>query len=221
MGKTKKIIILGTAGNSIDILDTINELNNNAKESLYSCIGFLDDDTLKLGKEYLGVKVLGSLSHAKDFEDAYFINGIGNDSNFWGKETIIGQTNIHLERFVTLCHPTSSVSKTASLGFGTMVFQNVTIASNAKIGNHAMIFPNSVISHENIIGDYTHVTGGVCISGRVTIGRSCYFGTNSSVIGDVIIGDYSLIGMGSVILKDVPENSVFVGNPAKFLRKTR
>lgn len=221
MAKLKKIIILGTAGNSVDILDTINELNINSLEPLYTCIGFLDDDDSKLGKVYLGVKVIGTLSKAKDFKEAYFINGIGNDRNFWKKEAIIGQTNIPLERFVTLRHPSSSVSKTASLGFGTMVFQNATIATNAKIGNHVMIFPSAVISHEVIVGDYTHITGGVCISGRVQIGKSCYFGTNSSVIGDVTIGDYSLIGMGSVVLNNVPANSVFVGNPAKFLRATK
>lgn len=221
MGKIKKVIVLGTAGNSIDILDTINELNAKSKEPLYTCIGFLDDDTSKWVKNYLGMKVLGPLAKAKEFQDAYFINGIGNDSNFWKKETIIGQTNVPLDRFITLQHPSSNVSKTANLGFGTMVFQNATIATNAKIGNHVMIYPSAVISHEVVVGDYTHITGGVCISGRVTVGKSCYLGTNCSIIGDITIGDYSLIGMGSVVLNNVPANSVFVGNPAKFLRQTK
>ena len=38
----KNIIILGTGGNSIDILDAINEINLISKK--YNCIGFLDDD---------------------------------------------------------------------------------------------------------------------------------------------------------------------------------
>ena len=57
------------------------------------------------------------------------------------------------------------------------------------------------------------------MSGGVTVGESCYLGTNSSIIGNVTIGKGSLIGMGSVVLKDVPSNTVVVGNPAKAVRK--
>lgn len=219
MSKLKKIIILGTGGNSIDIVDTINEINESAPMPLYECIGFLDDDKAHRNKNIHGVKVRGCLEDAKSFKDAYFINGIGNEKNYLHKETIIGKTNILLERFITIIHPTASVSRLSRLGKGIVVFQNATIASNAKIGNHAIILPNSIISHDVAIGDYTIVTGGVCISGGVIVGKCCYLGSNSSIIGGIKIGDYSLIGMGGVVLKNVGVNSVYVGNPAKFLRR--
>lgn len=219
MLKLKKIIILGTGGNSIDIVDTINEINESSPMPLYECIGFLDDDKTHWGKSIYGVKVLGSLEDAKSFKDSYSINGIGNEKNYLHKETIIGKTNISLDRFITIIHPTASVSRLSRLGKGIVVFQNATITSNVKIGNHAIILPNSIISHDVTIGDYTIVTGGVCISGGVTIGKSCYLGTNSSIINGISIGDNSLIGMGSVVLNDVSPNSVYVGNPARFLKK--
>lgn len=219
MSEVKKIIILGTGGNSIDILDTMNDLNKLASTQLFECIGFLDDDIGKWDKQYHGIKVLGSLEKANSFKDTYFVNGIGNQKNYLHKETIIGKTNIPLKRFLTIIHPTASVSRLSRLGLGIVVFQNTTIASNAKIGNHAIILPNSIISHDVTIGDYTIVTGGVCISGGATIGKSCYLGTNSSIIGGISIGDNSLIGMGSVVLNDVSPNSVYVGNPARFLKK--
>lgn len=219
MDQIKNVIILGTAGNAVDILDAINEINVTVSKPLYKCIGFLDDNITLFGRDHFGVKVLGPLEKAQEFTDAYVINGIGNDQNFLDKETIIGRTKVPLERFITLKHPTASVSKTAHIGFGTMIFQNVTITSNARIGNHVMIMPNSVISHDVIIGDYSIITGGVCISGRVHIGKSSYIGTNASIIGDAVIGEYSLIGMGAVVVDNIPPHSVFVGNPAKLLRK--
>lgn len=216
----KQIIILGTGGNCIDILDTINEINERAGQALYQCIGFLDDDPQTWEKEFHGVKVAGNLQSAKKYPDSRFVNGIGSPNNFWRKREIIAKTEIPHDRFETIIHPTASVSKMSKLGFGTVILQNVTIASNVTIGNHVIVLPNTVISHDCNIGDYSCITAGVCISGGANIGESCYLGTNSSIIGNTNIGKNSLVGMSSVVLESVSENTVVVGNPAGFLRNT-
>ncbi|HPN29459.1 MAG TPA: acetyltransferase [bacterium] len=217
---TKKIIIFGTGGNCIDILDVINDVNASERKPSYQCFGFLDDDEKKWGKEFYGVKVLGGLDSADSYKECLFVNGIGSPLNFWKKKDIIAKTNITLDRFETIIHPTARVSSMSNLGYGAVVFQNVTIASNVQIGNHVIILPNSIISHDDIIGDYSCIAGGVCISGGVNVGHSCYLGSNSSIIGNIKIGDYCLIGMGSVILENISGNSVMVGNPARFLRNS-
>jgi sugar O-acyltransferase (sialic acid O-acetyltransferase NeuD family) len=216
----KEIIILGTGGNCIDILDTINEINDASKETVYRCLGFLDDDQKLYGKEFCEKKVLGALISAVDYPECFFVNGIGSADNFWRKREIIAKTKIPDERFELIVHPRASVSKMSELGFGTVIFQNATIASNVMIGNHVIVLPNSIVSHDGIIGDYGCIAGGVCVSGGVHIGDSCYLGTNSSIKGNVAVGEKSLVGMGSVVLEDVPANSVVAGNPARFLRKT-
>jgi len=58
----KKLIILGTAGSSIDILDTILDINRVSPE--FECLGFLDDNSTYHGKEFFGHKVLGSLTQS-------------------------------------------------------------------------------------------------------------------------------------------------------------
>lgn len=215
----KKIIILGTGGNCIDLLDTIHEINDATGRPTYECIGFLDDNEDRWGTECQRIRVLGPLNDAYKFSDAYFVNGIGSEFNFWKKDSIIARTGLPLERFESIIHPTASVSRTSILSAGVVVLQNVTIASNVRIGNHVIILPNTVISHDDVIGDYTCIAGGACISGGVGVGKCCYIGTNSAIIGNVTIGNYSLIGMGSVVLHDVEENSVVIGNPATFLRR--
>ena len=207
----KKIIILGTGGTSKDILDIIIELD-------YQCVGFLDDNKSLHGKSINGIKIIGSLDEALNYEDTYFINGIGSPSNFLQKERIITRTNISEERFLALIHPSSVISKTATLGIGCAIFQNVVISSNAKIGNHVVVLPNSVISHDDMIGDYSCIASGVCISGAVTVGKLCYLGSGSLVKEGIRIADESLIGMGSVVLDNIEKGSVYVGNPARFLR---
>lgn len=42
---------------------------------------------------------------------------------------------------------------------------------------------------------------------------------NAVIVGNVHIGSNSVIGAGSVVLSDVPENEIWAGNPARFIKK--
>lgn len=53
----------------------------------------------------------------------------------------------------------------------------------------------------------------------VTIGNSCWIGGSVTILPGVTIGDNVTIGAGSVVVKDIPSNSVAVGNPAKVVKK--
>lgn len=221
MAAAQDVIILGTGGNCVDLLDTIEEINCAAAADRYRCAGFLDDNSATWGKQICGSEVLGPLDCAGRFPGALFINGIGSPANFWKKQEIIARTGVSLDRFATLVHPTASVSRLARLAPGVVIFQHVTITSNVEVQPHVIVLPNSVISHDTSVGAYTCIAGCVCVSGRVRIGTSCYLGSNCSIINDASIGDYCLVGMGSVVIRDVPENSVVVGSPARVIRATR
>ncbi|WCT14539.1 sugar O-acetyltransferase [Mucilaginibacter jinjuensis] len=52
----------------------------------------------------------------------------------------------------------------------------------------------------------------------VTIGDDCWIGGNTVICPGVTIGNRCVIGAGSVVTKDIPDNSLAVGNPAKVIR---
>jgi maltose O-acetyltransferase len=56
--------------------------------------------------------------------------------------------------------------------------------------------------------------------GKVTIGRRTYIGARTLILPGVTIGDDVIVGAGSVVTKDIPSNSVAVGNPARVIRPT-
>ena len=58
----------------------------------------------------------------------------------------------------------------------------------------------------------------MCWAKPVVIGNDCWFGANVVVCPGVTIGDNCVIGAGSVVTKDIPANSIAVGNPCRVLR---
>lgn len=53
--------------------------------------------------------------------------------------------------------------------------------------------------------------------GIVRIGNNVFIGANSIVLPNVRIGNNVVVGAGSIVSKDIPDNSVYAGNPAKFI----
>jgi len=207
----KRIIILGTGGNSIDIFDTLLELNRGCGAMPYELAGFLDDDRDKWGKQYAGAAVLGPLSSAMQHRDAFFIHGIGNVNNFRERAAIGERTGIPDDRWETVIHPKAYVSSMATVGRGCAILANVTISPNARIGNHVLVLSNASIAHDAVIGDYTSIAAGVRISGRVVVGESVYLGAAAAIHPDVTLGARCLVGMGSIVLGDVQPGVTVVG----------
>ena len=53
----------------------------------------------------------------------------------------------------------------------------------------------------------------------ITVGDNCWFGGNVTVLPGVTIGDNCVIGANSLVTKDIPDNSLVVGSPAKVVRQ--
>lgn len=113
-----------------------------------------------------------------------------------------------------------------------------------KIGKNVGISSTALVAHIGItIGDNVKIGGGVCIydtdfhalnahdrnnsdkdmalkqKKTVIIGNNVFIGAHSTILKGVNIGDNAIIGACSVVTKDIPENEIWAGNPAKFLKK--
>jgi acetyltransferase-like isoleucine patch superfamily enzyme len=106
----------------------------------------------------------------------------------------------------------------------------IIIGDNVRINNGAIVSAQKeiVIGNNTLIADQTIIydTDWHGFDGKKTkispirIGNNVWIGTRSIILKGVQIGDNSIIGAGSLITKNIPENSLFAGNPAKFIRNT-
>lgn len=111
---------------------------------------------------------------------------------------------------------------------------NVVLKNNVEIGNNTTIdraVLGSTILEENVkVDNLVHIAHGVhigrnsvviansMIAGSVRIGENTWIAPSASVLNQKSIGNNSLVGMGAVVLKDVGNNEVVAGSPAKFLK---
>lgn len=119
---------------------------------------------------------------------------------------------------ISIIDPNFNLSKTSSVMDGTIIHTGATITCNVHIGLGCLINKHAVIGHDVIVGDYSVISPNVTIGGNTNIGKACYLGSGAIIRNCIKIGDNSIIGMGAVVLCDVLENSVMMGNPAKFIR---
>ena len=93
---------------------------------------------------------------------------------------------------------------------GTFTYINsrygVEISDNVQIGSHCAIYSHSTIDSKK---------------GRVILERNCKIGTHSTIMPGVTIGENSIVGAYSFVNKNIPQNQIWVGVPAKFMRKIK
>jgi sugar O-acyltransferase (sialic acid O-acetyltransferase NeuD family) len=113
----------------------------------------------------------------------------------------------------------SNISYNVKIGKGNIILPFVQIGVNTSIGDGNIIFSNSSIEHDCIIGNNVNIAVGVNIAGSVIIEDNVFIGVGANIIDGIIIKRNSVIGAGSTVLKNVEENSIYYGCPAKKIKK--
>lgn len=207
MSDLPSIVLVGLAGNTVELLETI--------EAQFRIAAILSDDPGH-APAYFGTPV-HPLGEAARFTDCQFLFLIGSEKSFRRRRAMIDGLGVDDDRFATLMDPRAVVSRLATLGPGTVLSSGVTLTANAVLDSHVLVLPQTVIHHDVRIGECCIIGTHVTIAGGVQIGAGCYIGSASAIRNGVTIGAGALIGMGANVVRDVPPGAVMVGNPARAL----
>lgn len=93
------------------------------------------------------------------------------------------------------------------------------VSSNAIINENCVLQPYVLLGHDSTVGKNSVLSGFSNIAGHCNIGDSCFLALSSVVREQVSIGQNTVLSAGAVALKDVPDNVIASGNPARGILK--
>ncbi len=96
-------------------------------------------------------------------------------------------------------------------------FSNIDRAtlSETIVADYVCIDHYCHIGHNTITGKNTIITAGCVLAGGSEIGENSFLGVNTAVKEKIRVGSNVKTGMGSIVVKDIPDNEIWVGVPAK------
>jgi acetyltransferase-like isoleucine patch superfamily enzyme len=143
--------------------------------------------------------------------------------------------DVKLSKFINLYG--CEIGDETKIGAFVEVQKNATIGRRCKIGSHSFICEGVTIEDEVFIGHgvtfindtYPRATTSEgklqtekdWVVEKTVVKRGASIGSGSTILAKVTIGENAVVGAGSVVVKDVPANSIVMGNPAKVHRSIK
>ena len=195
--KKKNLIIIGSGGHTEACIELI---NSTKKYNIKEIVGTKKDIKKIILKKFRIKYSDNDLYYlSKKFNNALI--SVGQIKDHTVRLKIYNKLKKLHFKLPKIISPFAVISKTSSIGEGTVIMPSVVIGANVKIGKNCIINTRSVIEHGSIVNDNTHVATSVTINGGVKIGANCFIGSNSTLAQTVRIKNNSFIKMCSRITK--------------------
>jgi sugar O-acyltransferase (sialic acid O-acetyltransferase NeuD family) len=121
-------------------------------------------------------------------------------------------------QYFTYIHPTVLImDDNIELGEGSFIGAYSILTTNIKIGKHALLNRGNHIGHDCQIGDYFSAMPNAVVGGNVTIGDKVYMGSCSNIREKINISNNITIGMNAAVVKNLIDEHIYIGVPAKKL----
>lgn len=209
----RQLVIYGAGGHARELLQVVYDINAERREREWDPLGFLSDDTARLGSELAGLPVLGGIEWlAMQEMPPHVAIAIGSPA---GRHQVAKRLQDLVAGFAGIVHPTVRCGERVQVGVGVQIAAGAIVTVDITLGDFVLLNRAANVSHDCILGDYSSVGPMCSLAGGVHIGRGAELGTGVLVTPGVQIGEGAVIGAGAVVIADVPSNAVAVGVPAR------
>lgn len=151
------------------------------------------------------------------------------DSNFFAHETAVIDPGCSIGFGTKIWHfshimPNCIIGENCNIGQNVVISPEVVLGKNVKVQNNVSIYTGVICDDDVFLGPsmvFTNVINPRSAINRKNeyarthVGKGATIGANATIVCGNNIGKYAFVGAGSVITKEIPDYSLWVGNPAK------
>lgn len=201
-----KLAIYGAGGFGREVLEMAKQINH--VYSRWSEIFFIDD--IILAECVNGAPVVRFTPMLQDIEVIIAMGEPASKKKI--AEKISGKYSL-----ATLIHPDVYIPESTVISKGCIISTGVFISCNVFIDENTLIQPKACIGHDVVIGKHSVISSLVTVGGSTKVGEQSFVGMNSTLKEKITIGDHTIISMGSVVLNDIRDSVIAMGNPARVM----
>jgi acetyltransferase EpsM len=198
-----RIVIVGAGAQGRIVADILQSAGNPP-------VAFVDDTPSLHGTSILGVPVIGA-SCAEIDHDAIIVAIGDNHLRRVVTERLTGSG----ERLASAIHPFTSIARSATIGDGSMISAGAIVLPRAVLGRGVLLNTKASVDHDTIVGDFAHVSAGGTVGANCRIGEETLIALGASVVSQCTVGARTVIGGGAVVVRDIRDDVIAFGVPAR------
>lgn len=169
--------------------------NNAAIGKKLNVNGFINVEVTRRGKLTIGNNL--SVNSGKKHN----VIGRQQQTIFWVEGELAIGNNVGLSSTAIICN------------------HRITIGDNVLIGGNCVIYDTDFHNTDSTVRNNKINDKKLAAYGEVSIKNNVFIGAHTTILKGVTIGENAIVGACSVVTKNIPENEIWAGNPAHFIKK--
>jgi sugar O-acyltransferase (sialic acid O-acetyltransferase NeuD family) len=206
--------IYGAGGLGREVFELANVINK--LDQRWSDIIFIDDADSVYNPRKTSVLKFTDIQKKYNLQEIEFCIAIGEPAI---RKILYDRVISNGMDLTTLIHPEVFIPKSTKIGKGTIICKFVSITCDIIIGKNVYVHPMACIGHDAVIGDNAVISSYVDVAGNCTIGDCAFLAIGVFLKQGTSVGYFTIVGMASVVHRDIPDNVIAMGNPARPMKK--